>query len=68
MLIGFVGCLLLEPEFFSIHPMDNLILLLTFILILDSFYIYKIINYLVTKLFHKFDDTIKVEANIYKVN
>ena len=68
MLTGFVGCLLLEPEFFSIHPMDNLILLLTFILILDSFYIYKIINYLVTKLFHKFDDTIKVEANIYKVN
>ena len=67
MLFGFIGCLLLEPEFFSILPMNSVILLLTCILLLDSFYVYKIINFIITSIFHKFDDSIKVEANIYKV-
>lgn len=68
MLSGFIICLFLEPEFFSIMRMNSTIFLLTVILLLDSFYIYKIINYGVTALFHKFDDSIKVESNIYKIN
>ena len=68
MTIGFLYCLFFLPEFFSIMKVNNTILILTFILALDSFYIYKIINYFVTFIFHKFDDTIKVESNIYKLN
>lgn len=67
MLTGFVGCLILAPEFFNILPINSTILLLTCILLLDSFYVYKVINFIVTSIFHKFDDSIKVEANIYKV-
>lgn len=68
MLSGFIGCLFFEPEFFNILPVNSMILLLTTILVLDSFYIYKIINYAITAIFHKFDNSIKVESNIYKVN
>ena len=65
---GFTYCLFFQPEFFSIMPVNSTILIITFILALDSFYIYKIINYFVTLIFHKFDDSIKVESNIYKIN
>lgn len=68
MTIGFIYCLLFQPKFFNILPVNNTILIITFILVLDSFYIYKVINYLVTLLFHKFDKSIKVESNIYNVN
>ena len=68
MTIGFLYCLFFQPAFFSIMNVNKTILVLTFILAIDSFYIYKIINYFVTLIFHKFDDSIKVESNIYKLN
>ena len=68
MTTGFLYCLIFEPEFFNIVPIDKVSLLITFVLAIDSFYIYKLINYLTTFLFHKIDEEIKVESNIYKVN
>ena len=64
MLTGFMYCLLFQPEFFSILPLNKVSILIVFVLAIDSFYIYKIINYLVTYIFHKFDDSIKVESSI----
>ena len=68
MLGGFLFCLFFQPAFFNILPLDRVSLLITFVLAIDSFYIYKVLNYLVTYIFHKFDDSIVVESNIYKVN
>ena len=68
MLTGFLYCLFFQPSFFNIVPINNISALIVFVLVIDSFYVYKVINYIVTRIFHKFDETIKVEANIYKVN
>lgn len=68
MLCGFLYCLIFQPEFFNLVPLDKISLLIVFVLTLDSFYVYKIINYLITLIFHKFDKTIIVESNIYKTN
>ena len=68
MLTGFLYCLFFQPSFFNILPINNIGALIIFVLVIDSFYIYKVINYVVTRIFHKFDETIKVEENIYKVN
>ena len=68
MTLGFVYCVFFQPEFFNLVPMDSVSYLIVFVLALDSFYIYKILNYLTTKLFNKFDSTIKIESDIYKVN
>ena len=65
MTIGFLYCVLFQPEFFSIVPLNKVSMLIIFVLAIDSFYIYKILNYLITFIFHKFDDSIKVESNIY---
>lgn len=67
MTLGFVYCVFFQPEFFNLVPMDSVSYLIVFVLALDSFYIYKILNYLTTKLFNKFDSTIKIESDIYKV-
>jgi cation-transporting ATPase E len=68
MLAGFVICLIAFPEFFNLQHLSSTILLLTGILLLDAFYMYKIINFAITAIFHKLDNTIKVESNIYNVN
>ena len=68
MLAGFIVCLIVYPSFFNLVPLNGTILLLSSILLLDAFYIYKIFNYFVTAIFHRFDSTIKVEANIYNVH
>ena len=68
MTCGFLYCLLFQPEFFNILPLDKVSMLIVFVLAIDSFYIYKILNYFITYIFHKFDDTIKVESNIYRTN
>ncbi len=68
MTIGFIYCLFFQPEFFNIIPVNNTIVIITFILVLDSFYIYKILNYMITLIFHKFDSSIEVESNIYSIN
>ena len=67
MLGGFLYCVIFQPSFFNILPLDKVSVLITFVLAIDSFYIYKVLNYLVTYIFHKFDETIEVEANIYKI-
>ena len=67
MFFGFVYCLFFQPTFFNLVPMDKVSYLIVFVLAIDSFYIYKILNFLITKLFSKFDPTIKVESDIYKV-
>ena len=68
MLVGFLFSLFVFPEFFNLLRVNGTILLLTFILMFSSFYLYKIINYLVTFIFNKFDDSIKVESNIYGIH
>lgn len=66
MLMLFFGLVLSIPEFFNIEPLNKISILLVFVLSLDSFFIYKIVNYVITFLFNKFDNSIKVESNIYK--
>ena len=68
MLSGFTYCLLFQPGFFNILKVNQIIALIVFVLAIDSFYVYKVLNFLITKLFHRFDNTIEVESNIYKVN
>jgi len=67
MTTGFLYCLFFQPEFFNIIPMNSVSWLITFVLALDSFYVYKILNYFITLIFNKFDNTIKVESDIYKI-
>ena len=68
MLAGFLYCVLFHPSFFNILKINEIIVLIVFVLALDSIYVYKTLNYLITWLFHRFDSTIDVESNIYKVN
>ena len=67
MLTVFIVLVLTIPDFFNIEPLNKVSLLLIFVLTLDSFYVYKLINYFITFIFNKFDDSIPVESNIYKV-
>ena len=68
MFSGFIYCLLFQPTFFNLIPMDKVSFLIVIVLAIDSFYIYKLLNFIITKLFSKFDPTINVESDIYKVN
>ena len=68
MFVGFIYCLFFQPTFFNLVPMDNVSYLIVIVLAIDSFYIYKVINFILTKIFNKFDPTIKVESDIYRVN
>ena len=68
MFIGFSYCVLFQPEFFNIIPLDKVSILIVFVLAIDSFYIYKVLAYIITYIFHKFDKTIEVESNIYKAH
>ena len=42
MTCGFLYCLLFQPEFFNILPLDRVSILIVFVLAIDSFYMYKI--------------------------
>ena len=68
MLLGFIYCTLFQPEFFDILPINNVSILIIFVLTINSFYVYKLLNFLITVLFNKFDNTIEIEANIYDIN
>ena len=68
MLIGFIYCVFFQTEFFELVPINYVSALIIFVLTLDSIYVYKLLNFGITKLFHHFDNTIKVESDIYKVN
>lgn len=67
MTTGFMLGLFMVPEFFNILPFDETITIITLVLTINSFYIYKIITYFITFIFNKFDDTIEVESNIYSI-
>lgn len=68
MLLGFLYCIIFQPHFFNLVALNKTSLLIVFVLMLDSFYVYKLFNYLITFIFHKFDKTIQVESNLYKIN
>lgn len=68
MFTGFVYCLFFQPTFFNLVPINNVSFLIVIVLAIDSFYIYKLLNFIITKVLSRFDSTIKVESDIYKVN
>ena len=68
MLIGFIYCVIFQTSFFKLVPINYVSALIIFVLTLDSIYVYKLLNFGITKLFHHFDKTIKVESDIYKIN
>ena len=68
MFLGFIYCLFFQPTFFNLVPMDRVSWLILIILTLDSFYVYKLLNYAISALFNKLDPTIKVESNINELN
>lgn len=68
MLLGFIYCTLFQPEFFDILPINNVSSLIVFVLTINSFYVYKLLNFLITVLFNRFDSTIEIESNIYDIN
>ena len=67
MLTGFICCGLLLPQFFNLVPINTTIALIIFVLAIDSFCVYKLINYIITKIFHHFDETIKIESDINRI-
>jgi cation-transporting ATPase E len=67
MLAGFCVVIFFVPEFFEIMPLSKVSALIVFVLTLDAFFIYKLINYAITFIANKIDDSISVESNIYKV-
>ena len=60
MLAGFCYVVFFIPEFFEILPLSKVSLLIIFVLALDSFYNYKLINYAITFIANKIDDSIPV--------
>lgn len=58
---GFLYSIIYQYNFFSLLPISYTSLLITFVLSIDSLYIYKKLNHFITLLFHKFDSSIMVE-------
>ena len=58
---GFLYSVIYQYNFFSLLPISYTSLLITFVLSIDSLYIYKKLNHFITLLFHKFDASIMVE-------
>ena len=61
MILGFLYCALFQSTFFSLSPMTLTSTLLFIILTIDSLFIFHILNYLISKQFHKLDPTINRE-------
>ena len=61
MLGGFIYCVIFQYEFFNLVPITPISALIGFVLCIDSLYIYRRLNYLLSKAFHKLDPTIEVE-------
>jgi cation-transporting ATPase E len=62
---GFILCVIFFHSFFNILPVDKPMLLLIVLLSAISFVFYEIINYIVTLVFHKFDNTIELNSLIF---
>ena len=58
MLGGFIYCVIFQYEFFNLVPITPISALIGFVLCIDSLYIYRRLNYLLSKAFHKLDPTI----------
>ena len=67
MLVGFIYSLLFIPDFFNILSLNNVIVLIVFVLALDSLYIYKWLNFIITFIFNKLDKSIEVESKIQSI-
>lgn len=61
MLMGFCYCLVFQSSFFSLVPITPQSALIGFVLTIDSVYVYRRLNYFISKIFHKLDPTIEVE-------
>ena len=61
MLGGFIYCVVFQYEFFNLIPITPISALIGLVLCIDSLYIYRRLNYLISKIFHKLDPTIEVE-------
>ena len=66
MLTGFTLGALFLPTFFNLLPINNKIILIVFVLSIASFYVYKLLTYIVTTIFHKIDKSIEIESRFYK--
>lgn len=64
MTMGFLYCRIFQPEFFNLLPVSHVSILIIFVLSLDSILVYKILNYIITYIFHKKDETIEIESAI----
>ena len=64
MLTIFLVVIIFFSEFFNIEEISKTSALITFVLTLDTIYIYQWFNYLITKIFNKFDNSIEVESKI----
>ncbi len=61
MILGFLYCAIFQNEFFSLSPMTPTSCLIGFVLTIDSLYIFRRLNYFISKAFHKLDPTINIE-------
>ena len=61
MILGFLYCAIFQNEFFSLSPMTATSCLIGFVLTIDSLYIFRRLNYFISKAFHKLDPTINIE-------
>ncbi len=61
MILGFLYCAIFQSAFFSLSPMTSTSLLIGFVLTIDSLYIFRRLNYFISKAFHKLDPTINIE-------
>ena len=65
MTTGFIICTLFGYSFFNLLPINKTILLIIVLLSAISFVFYEIINYIITLIFHKYDNTIELESFIF---
>ena len=61
MVLGFSYCIIFQNEFFSLSPITPTTALIGFVLTIDSLYIFRTLNYFISKAFHKLDPTIDIE-------
>lgn len=61
MLLGFIYCLIFQTTFFNLVPITPASALIGFVLSIDSLYVYRRLNYFISKIFHKLEPTIEVE-------
>lgn len=61
MLVGFLYCLIFQTTFFNLVPITPASALIGFVLSIDSIYVYRRLNYFVSKIFHKLDGTIPIQ-------